>query len=457
MTSPADIEHSPLPLAGRRGGLAEVTSLAIPVVLTQISITAMQMVDSVMVGRLGGTELAAVGLGGIWHWTLACFFVGSMNAVQTFVSQHHGAGEARACGGWTWQGMYALAPLVAVGSLLLFASAGQLMIWVGPSAELEPLARGYLRARALGIVPLTMAVAVSSFFRGIGDTRTPLYTTIIANLVNVVLDYGLIFGALGLPQLGVVGAGLATAIAETVYLVAGLCFLWRSPIRKEFSTRIVWPELGKIRRLLRTGLPIGGQWGLEMASFAAFTAIVVRMGDAQMAASQVFIVVLSMSFMQAIGIGIAVSTLVGRYIGAEDLESVEKSFRSGIGLALVLAALIAAIIVAFPEALLALFSKDRGVIAAGLPLLLLGALFQVFDAVAIIADGALRGAGDTRWPLWVRFALSWCVFLPLAYLFGIAMGGGLVGAWLGGLVQVALLAGALVWRFRSGAWREIEI
>ncbi|MCZ6783217.1 MAG: MATE family efflux transporter, partial [Proteobacteria bacterium] len=198
------------------GGVREVSRLAYPVVLTQISITLTQLVDSAMVGRLGATELAAVGFGGIWMWTAMCFFIGTATAVQTFVSQHHGAGEERDCGGWSWQGLYAVLPMAVVVAFALLFGAEPLMRWLGPSEELQPLASVYVSTRALGAIGLTAATCFGAFFRGIGDTRTPLYAMVLANVVNAVLDYGLIFGRLGLPQWGVAGAGVATAIAEWI-------------------------------------------------------------------------------------------------------------------------------------------------------------------------------------------------------------------------------------------------
>ena len=123
----------------------------------------------------------------------------------------------------------------------------------------------------------------------------------------------------------------------------------------------------------------------------------------------------------------------------------------------ILAAIIAALFMLIPDLLIGMFSTDPNVLRYGRPLLLVGACYQFFDAIAIVSDGALRGAGDTRWPFVARCLLSWLVFLPLAYLFAIPMGGGLTGAWLAGLVSIVLLALYLVLRFRSGAWRQIEI
>jgi MATE family multidrug resistance protein len=441
----------------RAGSLREVAVLAYPIVLTQISITAMGVVDSAIVGRLGAAQLGAVGLGGMWVWTLTSFFVGTSMGVQTFVAQSHGAGRNAECGTWSWQGLASIVPLALVAAVAIGLGANQIVVWLAPSDSLAPLATGYIRARALGIVGISAAVSLSSFFRGIGDTRTPLYATLVANVINLVLDFGLVFGLWGFPRLGVVGAGLATAVSEWAYFGI-LAFLFLRPgTASTFNTRFTWPAWMEIKRLWRIGIPIGGQWVLEMLSFALFTTLVARMGDAAMAASHAFIQLLSLSFMQATGISTAAATLVGRYIGAGRLERIDRSYGSSIVLGGLLGGGIAVIFVAVPDLLLGIFSSDPDVLAYGRPLLAIGALYQFLDAMGIVTDGALRGAGDTRWPFVVRCALSWFVFLPAAYVMAFPLGGGLTGAWIGGLLHVTLLTVFLVWRFRSGAWRRIEI
>lgn len=442
---------------GGPGGLREVALLAYPIVLTQMSITTMGVVDSMIVGRLGAAPLGAVGLGGMWVWTMTSFFVGTSTGIQTFVSQQHGAGHSRECGAWSWHGLASVVPLAAIAALTIGLGAHSIIEWLAPSEALAPLAQGYMRARALGIVGITAAVSLSSFFRGVGDTRTPLYATLAANAVNLVLDFGLVFGLGGLPRLGVVGAGLATAISEWIYFAILLVIFLRPALDRRFDTRFRAPAWHQIERLWRVGIPIGGQWILEMLSFALFTMLVARMGDAPMAASHVFIQLLSLSFMQATGISTAAATLVGRYIGAGRAEHVERSFRSSVVLGGALGLLIAALFIGAPEFLIGFFSKDPEVLAIGRPLLLIGAGYQFLDALGIVTDGALRGAGDTRWPFIVRCALSWLVFLPAAYLLAFPLGWGLTGAWLGGLIHISMLTVYLYWRFRSGAWREISI
>jgi MATE family multidrug resistance protein len=300
-------------------------------------------------------------------------------------------------------------------------------------------------------------MVLAAFFRGLGDTRTPLVATIVDNVVNAVLAYGLVLGRLGLPAWGVAGAGVATSIAEWVGAAILFAAFLAPGTRRRFGTRPVAPRLAEIRRFLWTGAPIGGQWLLDMSSFAIFTTLVARMGNASMAATQAMISLLSTSFMQAIGIGLAATTLVGRYKGAGDLDSAERSHRSARRLALALAVGVAAAFVGFPETLLRLYVDDPQVLRLGRPLLALGAAFQLFDAVQIVAGGALRGAGDTRWPFLTQTALAWALRLPLVWLFAFALGGGVVGAWYAEFVFILALAVALVWRFRSGAWKRVRI
>jgi MATE family multidrug resistance protein len=228
-------------------------------------------------------------------------------------------------------------------------------------------------------------------------------------------------------------------------------------VRLAYATEAAAPSRRDVRRFLRTGLPIGGQWLLDQAAFALFTTLVARMGDAAMAACQAFVVLLSLSFMQAVGISVAASTLVGRYIGAGDFPAVRRSFRSALWFAAALAATVAVLFLAVPEALIALFTSDREVQRLGAPLVRLGAVYQLFDAAAIVAAGSLRGAGDTRWAFFVQVSLAWGLFLPGAYVGGLVLDGGLTGAWVGAVLGVVAMALLYVRRFTGGSWERIRI
>jgi MATE family multidrug resistance protein len=450
--------RDPCPIPPRtRGGLGEIARLAWPVVISQMSTTLMGIVDMAMVGQLGATELAAVGFAHIWTWTLFSLFVGTASGVQTFVAQDHGAGAELRCGSWVWHALAVLLPAAAVAAALVGAAAPFALAALGPSPELQAKALEFLPGRLVGLVGTTLAFSWASFFRGIGDTRTPMLGALAANLVNVSLAYALIFGELGFPRLGVAGSGIAIAVGEwSLALFLGGAAARRG-LRARFGTAPIRARRAEVYRVLRTGLPVGGQTVLDMAAFAVFTTLVARMGDASMAASQAFIALLSLSFMQASGLSVAAATLVGRYVGAGDPAAAERSFRSALGLAAALGGAVALLFVSVPDLLLGLFSEDADVLALGGPLLALGAGFQLLDALGITSAGALRGAGDTRWPFLVQASLAWLLFLPSAWLFGVALAGGLTGAWAGGLVYVAALAIAFIGRFRAGAWRRIHI
>jgi len=439
-----------------RGGLRELSWLAYPVVLSHLCGSAMHVVDSMMVGRLGATELAAVGYGGIWMWTALTLFMGTATGVQTFVAQADGAGDHHLCGRWTWQGFYAVAPITVLGVAAFVAVFPALLAALGPSDGLREHAVDYVRMRSLGCLGLGVFMVLSSFFRGIGDTRTPLLASLVSTVVNIGLNWCLIFGNAGFPELGVAGAGVGTAVAEWTGAVVLLVAFGRKRFAR-FVPRPVAPSRLDMRRFLAVSMPIGGQWFIEMSSFSIFSTLVAVMGDASMAASQALISLLSLSFMQAVGIGVASSTLVGRYVGAQDPGSAERAHRTALGLGCVLATGVAALLLAVPEALVRLFTADPEVIRLGAPLVRLGALVQVFDALNIIASGSLRGAGDTRWPFVVQSLNAWAFSVPLAWFVGVRLDHGVVGAWWALAAAMALLTVLLLWRFESGAWRHLRI
>ena len=439
------------------GRVRQVAALGFPVVLQNLAITFMHVVDTAIVGRLGPAELAGVGYGGIWIWTAQCFFVGMASGVQSFVSQAQGAGRERECGAWIWRALAVTVPLAVVVMALFAATYPLLLELLRPAPELWTPATEYVRARSLGAAGIVCGVLLHSFLRGTGDMRTPLAASVIANLVNAALAYGLVYGVAGLPQLGVRGAGLATAASEYLYAGLLLAAALRRSNRERYATAPIVPRLADVRRYLRTSAAIGGTWFLDMITFALFTTLIARMGATSMAASQTFLVLLHLSFMQVVGIQIAASTLVGRYVGAQDLDAAARSHRAALLLGVVLSAVVSFLFVAAPGPLLRIFTDDASVLSLGLPLLWLGAAYNLFDAVAIVASGSLRGAGDTRFPFWVQTATAWLVYLPVSWVLGVWLEGGLLGAWVGASIYSLALSILFVWRFRSGAWKSIRI
>lgn len=437
--------------------MGEVALLAFPVVLQTVAENVMQLANSAMVGRLGAAQLGAVGFASIWMWTLFVPFAGTANAVQAFVSRQDGAGESGRCGAWVWQAMWVLAPAMLVWACILAWLVPALFAWVGPPPELYDAAVQYGEWRLLSAPFIAANFAMIAFFRGCGDTRTPMRAAIIAIAVNIVTAWVLVFGRFGAPQLGAAGAGAAMGAGSFTNCVLLLWAFLREPMRDRYGTGLWRPERAAIARFFRTGAPIGGQWLLDMVTFAVFTSIVARMGAASMAASQAMLQLLALSFMQAMAISQASGTLVGRYLGAGDPQAAQRSYASAQLLSLGISAIVALLFVAIPEQLLAIFSDDPEVLALARPLLALGAFFQLIDAVGIVAAGSLRGAGDTRWPFAVQATLAWALRLPIVYLCAVVLGGGVFGAWAAELVHIGALSLAFALRFKGGRWRSIAI
>jgi len=440
-----------------KGNYREVWILAYPAVLTMISQTVMSLVDAMMVGRLGKVELAAVGLAGTLVWCIHSFFNGTVSSVNTFVAQYYGAGEHRKCGIVTWQGVH-LSLLFGIMLAILGLWAHSFFALMGPSAQVRELGVVYARIRLIGAGFFVVYLTLSCFFRGIGNTKTPMKVVIVANLINIVLDYLLIFGKFGFPRLEVRGAAIATVFANFVAaLILLIVFLSRRYAHMFDSRRSISFRWSETLRLLRIGAPIGVQYFLDMGSFLFFSAMIGRMGDDQLAASHIALRLLHLAFMPSYGISIAATSLVGQYIGRKRPQDAIISGYTAMKMGLLYAVLVAVLFVSLPKQLVGLFNTSPQVIHFGTRILLLAALFQFFDGMGIISSGGLRGAGDTRWTMYVGVIFAWVLFAPLAFLFGIGLKMGVVGAWTGATIYIIILGLTLSGRFIRKKWLQIRI
>ena len=332
----------------------------------------------------------------------------------------------------------------------IFEALGSSPTLVAPAVE-------YLQPRALGMAALGVIFVWNGFFRGVGMTWVPLIVGLFSNVVNAVGDYALIFGELGAPRLGIAGAAIATAFAEFLDAAILIAVALHPKVRARFHTHLRWPDATSFRRLLRTGLPIGAQWVFDSLSFAVFTLLLAAMSAESVAASHAFIMIVNVSFMVCLGVSGATQTLVGRAVGGGEPDLAVTALKNGMAVGVAISIALAVALTATPEPLMRIFTADPNVIALGISVLRLGAVFQLLDAIHIVAIGALRGAGDTFWPAAWQTGLAWLVFVPGAWLLGVHLDYGLTGAYVGGTFYVALLAGGLVWRFASGKWRGMRI
>ena len=434
------------------GGYREVICLALPVVVSMLTQTLTSALESAFLGRFGTVEQGAAGLGGalLWPILIACNCSGM--GVQICVAQSMGAQRRPDCGAITWQGMY-ITGLAWLPMLVLGLYALPLVRLIAPSPELiEPTAL-YLRIELLGGLPALLNMTMIGFFRGLGDTRTPLVVVLVVEFLSVLLDILLIFGVAGCPRLGIAGAALSTVICRTVGTVIYLGLFLRRGRREGFLVQLRLPfDRHTCWHLIRVSWPIGAQGALEMGAWTLFTAFIARLGTADAAAHAIAMRVTSLSYMAGYGLCVAVMTLVGQYLGAHNHAAARRSMVSCLVLVIGLMGSLGLGFFVGRYPLVRLFTHDEAVIALGVRVLLCVALLQVFDGINLIAMGVLRGAGHTRWPMLVGLLLNWGIFVPSAVLTIFVWPGGIVAGWTAAVGTVVVLALMMLLRVLRGAW-----
>lgn len=441
------------------GKWKEIVTLALPVVISKLSFTAMGLVDTAMVGRLGASEQAAVGIATTFMFTLYVFGLGIVGAVNTFVAQSHGAGRPQDCGVALGHSLVIGTSIGALTLVVLLLSAPMFHL-AGLSEPVAEIGYDYLFWRVMGLPGVFWYWAYNGYLEGIGETRTPMRITLAANLINIVGDYTLIFGPGPLPALGVEGAGMATALSNLFMLG---CFVWvvhRPQSRYQaFGSKLVFSGIRRrlLGRMLKVGFPMGVQFFLEVGAFLVFSVMVGWVSDVALAAHQVALRLWSVSFMTAWGISVAATTLVGRHQGEGRSDAAYQAGMRTVYLAVGIAVVIGGVYALIPETLASLFTDVGDVIAIASGLVYLCALNQLLDCVNIVAYGALKGAGDTRWPMWTVVLTNWVAGVPLVYALTISAELGAAGAWAGMGIVLGVQAGLMLVRFRGGRWREIKL
>ena len=445
-----------LPPEHARGRPREVMTLAWPVIVSVLSLTVMNGADTYFAGRLGTAEQAAVGFCGTLLWSVYSFFLGTLEIVQTFVAQHTGAGDPRRALRYGTAGLHAA---LGCGLLMIpFALLGKYpYVLFGVDPAIVAPAATYHVIRFAGSAPYFVARGAEGYFRGVGDTITPMVIAIVANLVNVALAWLAVTGCapIGLPPLGVAGLAWATVIATTVQMLGFSAASWRRRVRGMLAPRFLEKSrFSELRDLLRVGTPAGVHWLLDVAAWTLFTVEVARVEAAQSAANVIAITLLRASFMPGFAIGTAAQTLVGRYLGAGDMRSASRSGWTSVRLASLYMGVLGAVFFCFGGGLFDLFTKDPSVRAHGVQLMRWAAIFQLGDAVQVVLSGALRGAGDTRFVMFVGLGGAWGVFAPLSWWLLEKRHMGVEGGWLAVVAWVVALAVPMGVRFRGNAWHK---
>ena len=409
----------------------------------QMSTIVMGLADTLMVGRYGTSELAAAGFVNNILGLLVIGGMGFSYGLTPVVGALLGEGRVHAIAGKLKNGLFACS---AVGLLLMFL-AGLLMIalpWLGLPQELLPLIRPYLLMLLLSLLPMMMFNAYKQFSDGIQDTAMPMWIMLVGNVLNVLGNWLLIFGHCGLPEMGLLGAGLATLLSRILQLVlmAGVFHLTGryELYRKDFPKTCI-NKPGQ-RELHRLGWPVALQLGMEAASFSFSAVYVGWLGANALAAHQIMVVIGYLFFMLYYGMSAAVAVKVSYYRGAGELEQTKKVADSGLHLCWLIA-----LCLGFPLFLLRgevgmLFTHSTDVAALVAMIAVPFLFYQVGDALQCTYANALRGMARVKAMVWIAFVAYIIISLPLGYLFGFVCGWGLVGVWMAfpfGLTTAGLL------------------
>lgn len=447
----------------RRDVTASLLVLALPIIGMTISRMLMGFIDFAMVSRLGTTAQAAISPATTFVFVISCIGMGIANGVQTFVSQADGRGKPHLAGAYTWQSFYVAG---AVG-LLSFPLAATVEVWFGwiaalgqHSPELVRLEVEYIRIALWSIAPSIVCIGLNGFFNGVQRPGIALIAVIASLVVNAFGNWLLIFGNWGFPELGVAGAAIATVIGWIVRAAVMFAAMLLQSFHEQYRTRTTWRyDHQKMRELMSIGIPTSVQWLVDIGAWLVFMMIIVPpLGATVLAASNVGLQYMHLSFMPAVGLGIALSSKVGFAIGEKRPEEAVLYTSVAAKLMVLYMGAVGVLFYALRHQLIWLFNDDPAVLEAGASVLIWAAIFQVFDAMCITYMNALRGAGDTRWPAVLTFVCCWVIFVGG----GIACAKwlpqfGLNGPWAMCTLYITVLGLALWWRWAGGGWRQIDL
>lgn len=431
-------------------------TLALPVITAEIGWIMMGIVDTIMVEPLGPAAMGAVGVGSTLFMTGAVFGIGLLMGLDTFVSQSFGAGRIQDCHRWLFNGV-ALGAMFSVPLMLAIGGMVMLLPFFGFHDEVLVLIRPYVATLVWSALPLMLFAAFRRYLQAMNVVRPVMVALVTANLVNIAGNYLLVFGRHGFPELGVVGSAWATVIAR-VYLAL---FLLAVIIRRErkYSTGLhdvsMWPERDRLWRLFRLGLPAALQITVEVGVFGAASALAGGVGPAAIAAHQIALNLASFTFMIPFGMASAGAVRVGQAVGRGDVAGVREAGKAALLIGGGFMAVAGLVFLLIPRQLLFIFTDNPAVIAIGLSLLAIAALFQLFDGVQAVSTGLLRGLGDTHTAMVWHVIGHWFVGLPLGYALCFWKGWGVPGLWTGlsaGLILVAIVLVTL-WFHRANRLR----
>jgi len=424
--------------------------LAIPVALSEIGWMTMTVVDVIMVGKLGPSAIGAVGLGNAIYYAPSIFGIGLLLGLDTLVSRSWGAKDFDDCHRSLAQAVYialAFTPLL----MLFIVLARPLFTGRGVDPVVGLLTRQYVGLLNWGTLPLLIYGGFRRYVQGVGRVRPVTFALISANLVNLAGNWIFIYGKLGMPALGVRGSAYSTVVSR-VYMAGVLVFFaWQHERRRGHPLFAHWPapDWTRIRSLLHLGVPAASQVVLEVAAFGAATIMASHLDPVALATHEIALSCAAYTYMVPLGISAAGAVAVGHAIGARNPARARRAGWMALALGAGFMAAAALLFLLLPRPILEIYSRDPRVLVLGAHILIVVAAFQVFDGAQTVATGALRGLGETRFPMLINFAGYWLLGLPLGAWLCFHMRLGLYGLWIGLTLALVLIASLLVRRWQS--------
>ncbi len=434
-------------------------SLGLPLIGSHLAQMGLHVTDTVMLGWYGVAELAAVVLGSSSFFVIFILGSGFAQAVMPMVAQALGRGDEAQVRRDTRMGLW-LSIGFGVMCYPLFWWSGPILSAAGQKPLVAGLAQDYLQIAGAGMIPALLVMTLKSYLAALEQAGVVLWATVSAVVLNIGLNWMLIFGNWGAPELGVQGAAIASVTVQAATFAALAIYgAWLPALRRFVLWQRFWrPDWSALAQVFRLGVPIGLTGLAESGLFQASALMMGWIGTVQLAAHGIALEAAALAFMVHVGLSNAVTVRTGRAQGRADVQGLRDGAFVALGLSLAVAFCVIAVFLSFPAQIISLFvdatkPESAAIIAFGTVLMALAALFQLADAAQVMALGLLRGVQDTRVPMWMAAFSYWCVGIPAGYLLAFPMGYGGVGLWLGLVIGLTVAAVLLMWRFWSRAAR----
>ncbi len=429
--------------------LRALLKLAGPLIVNNLAIAGIHFADAIMAGRLGAETLAAVAVGGsIWFFGFT-ICLGTLMSISPIAARHFGAGNPEMIGRYTRQGIYFGAFVAVIVIFVFYQTVGAVLSGVGIDPSFRNLTESYVLALVWGAPGIFIFLALRFTTEGIGVTKPIMYASVASLVINVFLNWVLMFGNLGAPALGAVGCGIASAITMWSIMIGLGIYMMRS---KTYAPLKIFARVGKVRpdaikEILVLGVPIAVMITAEAGLFNAVSILMGTRGAAIAAAHQVAINFAMTAFMIPLALSSAITVRVGHALGSGDTQGARLSGAIGVATCAVIMAGAAAFMLLFRETVVSIYTNDPAVTSIAVSLLLAAAIFQIGDGIQIGAAGALRGYKDTRFPMVINIFAYWVLAFPLAYMAAITYRAAPVYTWGAFIVGLWIAAVLLTWRF----------